>query len=139
MKGTAELEHKIRSGETPSVLLDGDFDAPELADYLRGLLEERGLTVGQAVRLCNLDRSYGYQMFNGTRRPTRAALLTLAIRLELGEEEAQRLLKLAGRPVLYARNRRDAAVLYCLSHRLPPEEAGELMSEMGVDGGAWGV
>ncbi len=91
------------------------------------------MTVIQAIQCCNLDRSYGYQLFNGTRRPTRDVLLTLAIQLGLSEAETQRLLKLAGRPVLYARNRRDAAVLYCLSHKLSPAEAEELINGSEVD------
>lgn len=133
MKSTHELEEKIRSGGDPSVLDSGDFSPPELSDYLHTILEDHDMTVIQAIQRCNLDRSYGYQLFNGTRRPTRDTLLTLSIHLGLTETEAQRLLKLAGRPVLYARNRRDAAVLYCLSHRLPPEEAEELLSGLEVD------
>jgi len=133
MRPTHELEQKIRSGKDPSILSSDEFSAPELADYLHTLLEEHSMTVIQAIQCCNLDRSYGYQLFNGTRRPPRDILLTLAIRLGLTETEAQRLLKLAQRPVLYARNRRDAAVLYCLSHHLSLAEADELLSGLGVE------
>lgn len=132
MKSTQELEQTIFSSKDPSVLDHSDFSAPELSDYLHTLLRERGMTVIQAAQCCNLERSYGYQLFNGTRRPTRNILLTLAIHLGLSEAEAQRLLKLARRPVLYARNRQDAAILYCLSHHLPPEEAEEFLTKMGV-------
>ncbi len=133
MISTHELEQEIRSSKDPSVLNSGDLSLPELSDYIHTLLEEHGMTVIQAIQYCNLDRSYGYQLFNGTRRPTRDVLLTLAINLGLTEEETQRLLKLAGRPVLYARNRRDAAVLYCLSHKLSPAEAYELINGLEVD------
>jgi len=133
MISTHELEQEIRSSKDPSVLESADFSAPELSDYVHTLLEEHDMSVIQAIQCCNLDRSYGYQLFNGTRRPTRDVLLTLAINLGLTEEETQRLLKLAGRPVLYARNRRDAAVLYCLSHRLSPAEAEEMLNGLEVD------
>ena len=133
MKSTQELEQIISSSSDPSVLDHSDFSAPELSDYLHTLLREHNMTVIQAVQRCNLDRSYGYQLFNGTRRPTRNILLTLAIHLGLSETETQRLLKLARRPVLYARNRQDAAVLYCLSHRLPPAETEELLTKLGVN------
>lgn len=133
MKTTHELEQKIRAGKDLSVLDSGDFSAPELSDYLHTILEAHGMTVIQAIQRCNLDRSYGYQLFNGTRRPTRDVLLTLAVQLGLTEQEAQRLLKLAGRPVLYARNRRDAAILYCLSHHLSPAETEELLAGSEVE------
>ena len=139
MKSTHELEQSIRSGRDPSLLGGEDFSPPELADYLHTILEAHGMTVIQAIQRCNLDRSYGYQLFNGTRRPTRDVLLNLAIHLGLPEAETQRLLKLAGRPVLYARNRRDAAILYCLHHCLSHAEAEELLAGLEVEPLAAGV
>lgn len=128
MKTTRELEHKIRTCKDPGDLLRQDGETLTLTAYLHDLLEQRGLTVGEVIQRCNLDRSYGYQLFNGTRCPTRDTLLHLAIQLRLTETEAQRLLKLAGRPVLYARNRRDAALLYSFSHRLTPAQTEELLA-----------
>lgn len=128
MKTTRELEHKIRSCKEPGGLLRGEWEEMTLTGYLHDLLEQRKLTVGEVIQRCNLDRSYGYQLFNGTRRPTRDVLLHLAVQLRLSETEAQRLLKLAGRPVLYARNRRDAALLYSFSHRLTPAQTAELLA-----------
>ena len=132
MKSTQELEHQIRESPTPQVLVGGDYTLPSLPIYLNSLLHRHGLTVQDVVVACNLDRSYGYQLFNGTRRPSRELLLRLALLLKLGEE-AQRLLKIAGRQPLYARNRRDAAVLYALTHGLSAEDVGELLDSMDED------
>lgn len=132
MKTTRELEHRIRTCKDPAALLRQDGGEVTLTGYLHELLEQRGLTVGKVIQCCNLDRSYGYQLFNGTRRPPRNMLVTLALHLELGEKEAQRLLKLAGRPPLYARNRRDAALLYALHHHLTPAQAEELLNGLEV-------
>lgn len=134
MKPTSELEHEIREAGSPASLPAESFGLPPLPEYLRGLLEKRGVTVGNVVVRCGLDRSYAYQLFNGTRRPTRNFLLLLSLSLGLEEAEAQRLLKIAGRPSLYARDRRDAGVLYALSHGLSPEEADSLLLEMGQEG-----
>lgn len=134
MKSTQELEHRIRHSQDPSLLKEDMFSTPSLAVYLNGLLYGHGLSVQDVVVGCNLDRSYGYQLFNGTRRPTRNFLLRLALLLRLPEEEAQRLLKLAGRPPLYARSRRDAAVLYALTHGLTEEKTQALLDELGEAG-----
>ena len=107
-----------------------EFASPALSDYLSGLLNRRGISVREVADRCNLERSYSYQLFNGTRRPTRNFLLRLALLLELPEEEAQRMLKIAQRPPLYARNRRDAAVLYALSHHLTGEQADGLLRDL---------
>ena len=134
MQSTQELEHTIRESKEPSILKEDVFSMPDLAAYLNGLLQERHLTVQDIVVRCNLDRSYGYQLFNGTRKPTRNFLLRLALLLNLEETVAQRLLNLAGRQPLYARNRRDAAVLYSLSHGLTLEEAETLLADLGEEG-----
>lgn len=134
MKPTRELEHEIREAGSPSSLSAEQFSLPPLPEYLRSLLVERGATVGDVVVRCGLDRSYAYQLFNGTRRPTRNFLLLLSLALGLEEPEAQRLLKIAGRPPLYARDRRDAGVLYALSHGLSPEETDSLLRGMEQEG-----
>lgn len=127
MRLTEELEQEIRTCPSPDVLGSEQFSLPKLAEYLVTLLQAHGLTVQDVVRVCNLDRSYGYQLFNGTRRPTRDFLLQLALILELKEVETQRMLKIAGRTPLYARNRWDAAVLYSLTHKLTIEKTNELL------------
>lgn len=139
MKTTSELEHNIRSAAGPDVLMEQELDQLSLTSYLHMLLERRGLSVGSVIRQCSLDRSYGYQLFNGTRRPTRDMLVALALQLEFTEEETQRLLKLAGRPVLYARNKRDAALLYSLTHRLTLAQAEELLAGSEVSPLGYGI
>lgn len=134
MKTTDELHSAIRASETPALLAGAEFARPELRSTLSRLLEERGWRAADAIRACYLERSYGYQMFNGTRPPTRNFLLRLALALELGEEETQRLLRRAGRPELYPRSRYDAAVLYGLTHRLSMEETDELLLSLGEEG-----
>ena len=134
MISTQELEQQIRESEEPAVLSEDVFLVPNLAVYLSGLLHRHGSTVQEVVVGCNLDRSYGYQLFNGTRRPTRDFLLRLALLLRLSEAAAQRLLKIAGRQPLYARNRRDAAILYALTHGLTAEAGGELLESLGERG-----
>lgn len=134
MRPTQDLEHQIRHSTTPELLAGEAFELPSLALYLSNLLRSRGMTVGDIVVRCNLERSYGYQLFNGTRRPTRNFLLRLALLLKLTEEEAQRLLKIAGRPMLYARSRRDAAILYALIHDLTVEETEALLRQLGEEG-----
>ncbi len=133
MRSTQELEHEIRACPDPAALAGEDYAPPPLSEYLSELLAARDLTVREVIRACNLDRSYGYQLFNGTRRPTRDTLLTLALALHLPEAEAQRLLKIGGRRGLYARDRRDAAVLYALTHDLGLEGADKLLRSLGEE------
>ena len=134
MRTTEELRRAICSAPDPALLGDDAFTPPDSTFYLCNLLKQRGWLVKDAIRACYLERSYGYQLFNGTRAPTRTFLLRLALAVDLGEEETQRLLTRCGRPVLYPRRRFDAAVLYGLSHHLTLEETDELLLSLGEPG-----
>ena len=134
MRTTDELRNAIRSSPDPALLSGGAFTPPDYTFYLYGLLEGRGWLVKDAIRACYLERSYGYQLFNGTRPPTRTFLLRLALALDLGEEETQKLLTRCGRAILYPRSRFDAAILYGLTHHLTLEETDDLLLSLGEGG-----
>lgn len=134
MMSTEELEHQIRISKTSEVLADKSYKAPAIVPYMNSLLYDHGLTVQDIIVDCGLSRSYAYQLFNGSRPPTRSFLLELAFLLKLPEAETQRLLKIAGRQPLYVRNRRDAAVLYGLSHGMSADETKRLLRSLGEEG-----
>lgn len=133
MKPTGELSSVIRRGGRER-LSEEEFCPPAPGEYLRQLLKDRGLTAKDVICRCNLDRSYCYQLLNGTRIPSRELIILLALELRFAEAETQRLLKLARRPVLYARCRRDAAILYGLTRSYDVEEVEELLRELGEEG-----
>lgn len=134
MTSTGELEHQIRTSKTPAALAEKPYEIPDIVPYINNLLHEHGLTVKDIIVGCNLSRSYVYQLLNGNRTPTRGFLLKLAFLLKLPEAEAQRLLKIAGRHPLYVRNRRDAAILYGLSHGMTADETESLLLSLDEGG-----
>lgn len=42
-----------------------DFAAPSLSDYLKQLLQEKGLERSRVVRMADLNETFGYQIFTG--------------------------------------------------------------------------
>ena len=123
MKNTEELLHQIRnSGSGDLSFLEGsDFNCPSIEIYVCGLLAQRGL-----------EGSYGYQIFNGTRRPTRNILIRLAFLLGLDLDETNRLLKIGHKEVLYPRVRYDAAVICAIERRLSLRQLDVLLEEAAV-------
>lgn len=134
MKSTRALEHEIKDAADGSLLNGEDFSLPKWTYYMSEMLQQRNLQVKDIIFRCNLERSYGYQIFNGTRRPPRDTLMVLALILELDAAETRRMFELAGRAPLYARCRRDAAVLYGLSHKMTESDVHELLIGLGEEG-----
>lgn len=132
MVSTGKLLNQIKE-EKPEkgLFLQGkEYTCPDISIYLCNLLAERNLEVKDVVKRLNIERSYGYQMFNGTRKPTRNLLIRLAVLLELPLEETNRLLKIGRKEVLYPRRREDAAVIFALEKKMSPEELQEIQEEL---------
>ena len=85
-----------------------------LPEYLRQLLDEKGLERASVVREAGLNATYGYQIFVGSRKPSRDYILQIAFALHCTLRETNRLLQAAGVNGLYCKNRRDAIIIFCI-------------------------
>ncbi len=127
---TEELRSRIREATDIDDYLTANREyllSGSLSEYLTGLLEEKNMSRAEVVRGSLLDRAYVYQIFSGEKRPSRDKLLALAFGLKLNEAETQKLLKLSGNRELYARDERDAAILFALQHNKTIMETNELL------------
>ncbi len=106
---------------------------PTLTTRLLSLLKESGLSIAQVADSAMLSQSFAYQIFSGTRKPGRNALLSIALAMRLDLENLQRLLTLAQKGELYPRVRRDAAVIYAVEHGFTLEQAEDLLQQLGEE------
>ena len=65
------------------------------SEYLSALSEEKGMSKAEVIHQSGIPRTYAYQLYQGTRRPSRDKVLILAIVLGCTIEECDRLLTLA--------------------------------------------
>lgn len=105
---------------------------PPFCVYITQLCKELGEVPEHIIRRANIERSYGHQIFRGSRNPSRDTVLQLAFGFGTGVEEAQELLKYAGKNALYPRVKRDAALIYCLRDHFTIVETQRVLHEMGL-------
>ena len=129
MKSTDELISQIKAQKKKDRAFLGqkEYACPPISTYLCDVLAERHLETKEVIRRLGLERSYGYQMFNGTRKPTRIMLIRLAVLLGMSLEETNRLLKIGRKEILYPRIREDAAVIFAVEKKMSLEEMDELL------------
>ncbi|MCR2049141.1 helix-turn-helix domain-containing protein [Acetatifactor muris] len=102
-----------------------------LPEHLRLLLNQKGMRRADVARGSLLDRKYIYQIFDGTKIPSRDKLIAMAFGLRLSAEEAQTMLKLSENRELYVRDRRDAIILFALQRNMSIFETNDLLYEYG--------
>ena len=98
---------------------EGQLHSPDFCALLKELCNERNLLPARVIEQSQIERTYGHQLFNGTRRPSRDKVIQLAFGFGLGVDETQRLLRAADKSLLYPRLKRDAVILYGLQKSLP--------------------
>lgn len=136
IKSTDELQQEIQSSDNIYELLDKNFESfrlEELSDYLKGLLERKNIKPADAIRKSGIDRSYGHQIISGRKAPSRDKLIALSFGMELDLNEVNDLLKISRNRTLYARDRRDAVIIFAFSNKLSIIETNELLFDKGFE------
>ena len=108
-----------------------DITSHSLSEYLQALLEEKGLRRIDVIRSADLNETFGYQIFTGARRASRDNLLKLAFAMGCSLRETNRLLQAGGANELYCKNRRDAIVIFAISHGYTLQKTEEELYRFG--------
>lgn len=125
MKSTDELLNLLQNLDIEEFKKEDSFQNINISEYLNELLQTQGLSPRDIIIKLNMERSYAYQILKGRRNPTRNFLIRIALLCQLTVDETQKLLT--------AGNRFDAAVLYCIQHKLNEEELNELLLDIGEE------
>lgn len=130
LKTTDELNHEIKAATNIEDFLTKNKDhmlSRRLPEHLKLLLSQKGMSRADVVRGSLLDRAYVYQIFSGEKAPSRDKLIAIAFGLCLSDDETQKMLKLSGNRELYARDERDALILFALQRKKSIFEANDLL------------
>ena len=128
---TSQLLTMIRGASTFEEATEYHRSAqdPRFHDYLFQLMEERGTSAKEVIRQSGIERSYFYHILSGAKNPGRNMVLRIGLCLRTSLKEMNQLLRLAGLSELYSRRRRDAVLIYAVTHQKSMEEANALLQE----------
>ena len=117
---------KDRSFQSFMASNKGELGGPSFDEYLAELQKKKGESAEQIIKRGMIEKSYGHQIFKGSRNPSRDTCLQLAFGFELDVEETQRLLGLAGKRL------RDAAIIYSIHNHISLADTQIVLEKLGV-------
>lgn len=101
-----------------------------LPKYFNKLIQDKGITSTDLVINSKLEKSYCYQILNGTKKnPSRDKILAIAIGSKFTLEETQRALKIANVGILYAKSKRDSIIIYAIENHLGHIDTAALLEK----------
>lgn len=136
-KKTCDLLNILNSIDNTSTLnnyikkTEADFKNLDLPSYFKNILKEKNIKKSKLIENSNLDRTYGYQILNGSKNPSRDKILQLCIGAKLNIQEIQRALTLGNVGQLYPKDSRDASIIFAINKGLNIIAINQLLSELG--------
>ena len=97
--------------------------------YLKEVLNQKGMTIAEMQKKSGIDRTYIYQIMDGSKHPSRDKILAIAIASEMTLPECQRALEIAQEGILYAKSRRDSIVIFAINKKMSLMELNNLLDE----------
>lgn len=105
------------------------FSCSTFHKLLNRMFLKSGLSKASLAKLSGTSEVYLYQIFIGARTPSRDRTLCLCFGLSATLAEAQELLRQNGNAQLYAKNRRDAIIIYYLVNKMTLDEVNDKLFE----------
>ena len=124
---TSQLEEQLSKSEEFDEGLIRENGCPDFLAMLAERMNEKGISRAELIKHMDVDRSYGYQLLNGIRRPTRKHIIQMGLLLGLDIESFQKLLKTAKKKPLYVRDMFDAKVFFAVKHKMDYDSAVEFI------------
>jgi DNA-binding phage protein len=110
-----------------------DFLDVPLSRYLKVLIEKKGYTKAQVIRDSGINRRFFFDILSDKRKPTRNYVLRILFALEITLKNMQWLLRATGYAQLYARDRRDSVIIYCINHHNSIKECNAMLKKISLE------
>jgi len=136
-KHTKELHSILKDTSSRSELINVlenesfDFSSKTFAEYFLSLtIADDNSNRADLVKNSQIERTYCYQILNGTKKPGKDKVIALCLAAKVGETETQRCLFLASHAQLHPKNRRDAIIIYSITNSLSVRDTNSLLTDL---------
>jgi hypothetical protein len=110
----------------------GEMEIPSFHAYITNICTTTGQVPEQVIKQAGIERTYGHQIFNGTRKPSRDKVIQLAFGFKMDLDGIQKLLQIAQKSPLYPKIKRDAAILFCINNHKDIMETQSVLHSLGI-------
>lgn len=135
-KTTEELLNELQKAEDIFEFAkenETELESVTLTELLEQFLDKYQKPKKDVIKDAGLDTTYGYQIFDGRKKPRRDKLLQLAFGFPLTVDDTNKLFRAGGVSSLYVRCKRDTICMYCLQQGMTIDECNALLYQAGEE------
>lgn len=98
-----------------------------IADFLNEYVKAKKLVKTQILKDAEMNEIYGYQIFSGSRKPSRDKLISICVGMGMSVDETQSAMKIAGFAPLYPKVKRDSIIIHGISQGYKVRDINNLL------------
>lgn len=104
-----------------------------LCEYLEDLFSKKNLSKSTVIKNSDIDRTYGYQILKGDKKPSRDKILQICIGAGFNLNETNKALKLGNCGELYPKSLRDSIIIFGINKNADLVQINELLYNYNLD------
>lgn len=110
-------------------------DSTELSipSFFQMVCNDKKISKSELIKNADIDRTYGYQILNGKKNPSRDKILQLCISAKLNLEETNKALKLGNVGELYVKVPRDSVIIFCINKCFDIMKINEMLYDRNLE------
>ncbi|WP_373599772.1 hypothetical protein [Paraclostridium bifermentans] len=110
-----------------------NFSDLGLPKFFEDICGTKNIKKSVLIKNADIDRTYGYQILSGAKKPSRDNILKLCISANLNLDESNKALKLGNVGELYPKNPRDSIIIFGINKNLDLLKIDDLLYNRGFD------
>lgn len=110
-----------------------NFSDLGLPKFFEDICSTKNIKKSVLIKNSDIDRTYGYQILSGAKKPSRDNILKLCISANLNLDESNKALKLGNVGELYPKNPRDSIIIFGINKNLDLLKIDDLLYNRGFD------
>lgn len=108
---------------------ENSFIKKDLNDSWLGLIKKSKLSKADIINKSDIGYTYFYDILRGEKCPSRDKIVRLILAMKLELEECQKMMRLYNWAPLYAKDKRDSAMIYAVNNSFSVWQLDELLAE----------
>ena len=133
---TVSLLESLKETKTLTEIFEANkfaFTDMSIGEYIDAEIIRRGLVKNKVIKESGINKRFFFDILSGSKKPSQRYIIRIFLAMQMDFNDVQWLLRACDYPQLYAKNKRDAVIIYCINHKLPVGECNRMLNKVGLE------
>ncbi len=133
---TADILEKLKNRKSLTEILDENkamFSNMSIGEYISAEITRKNFTKAKIIKASGINKRFFFDILSGKKSPNRRYIIRIFLALQLDFNDVQWYLRATDYPQLYARNKRDAVIIYCINKKLSVDACNKMLNNIGLE------